>query len=51
MRFSEAHPEITFNFMRDTGRWEATYPADQGGTENVCFRELRDVLDELEKRL
>jgi hypothetical protein len=51
IRFSEAHPEITFKFMRDVGRWEATYPAGQGGTEEVCFTELRHVLDELEKRL
>jgi hypothetical protein len=51
IRFSEAHPEITFKFMRDIGRWEATYPAGQGGTQKVCLTELRHVLDELEKRL
>jgi hypothetical protein len=51
MRFSEAHPEVTFSFMRDTGRWEATYPAKGDGTQKICFTELRHVLDELEKRL
>jgi hypothetical protein len=51
MRFSEAHPEVTFTFVRDTGRWEATCPAGQSGTQKICFTELRHVLDELEKRL
>lgn len=51
IRFSEAHPEITFTFMRDIGRWEATCPAGQSGTQKICFTELRHVLDELEKRL
>jgi hypothetical protein len=51
MRFSEAHPEIDIEFVRDMREWEATCPTGQGGTEKVRFTELRHVLDELEKRL
>jgi anti-sigma regulatory factor (Ser/Thr protein kinase) len=51
IRFSEAHPEVTFNFLGNAGRWEATYPAGKNGIQKVCFTELRHVLDELEKRL
>jgi hypothetical protein len=51
MRFSKAHPEVTFRFLRETGRWKATYPAGESGTQTICFTELRHVLDELEKRL
>jgi hypothetical protein len=51
MRFSKAHPEVTFRFRREMRRWEATYPAGESGTQAICFTELRHVLDELEKRL
>jgi hypothetical protein len=49
MTFSAAHPEVTFAFQRSTGRWEATYPAGQGGTQTVCRLELKELLDKLEE--
>ena len=50
MRFSEQYPEVTFLFHRETGRWEASYPAGESGTESVHGAELKDVLDQLERR-
>ncbi len=51
IEFSEAHPEVNFEFRRETGKWEATYPTGENGTLTVYGSELRDVLDKLEKRL
>jgi hypothetical protein len=50
MRFSQQHPEVTFLFHRETGRWEASYPAGEAGTQSVYGLELKDVLDDLESR-
>ena len=50
MRFSRDHPQVTFAFRRETGQWEAAYPAAGGGTRTVHGMELRYVLDDLEKR-
>jgi hypothetical protein len=47
--FSQAHPEVTFEFRPETGHWEATYPAGANGTQTVHGRELGEVLDKLEK--
>jgi hypothetical protein len=49
--FSKAHPEVAFEFRRETGVWEATYPTGGNGTQTIYDTELRRVLDELEKRL
>jgi hypothetical protein len=49
MTFSGTHPEVTFAFDRDTGRWEATYPAGKSGTQRIQSLELRDLLDRLEE--
>jgi hypothetical protein len=48
--FSHAHPEVTFEFRRETGRWEATYPTGGNGAQTVYGSNLRDVLDKLEER-
>jgi hypothetical protein len=48
--FSQAHPEVIFEFRYETGRWEATYPAGENGTRTIYGLELRHVLDELERR-
>jgi len=47
--FSQAHPEVTFEFRRETGRWEATYPTGGNGTQTVYGSELGEVLDKLEE--
>ena len=47
--FSQAHPEVTFEFRPETGHWEATYPAGANGTQTVHGRELGEVLDKLEE--
>jgi hypothetical protein len=49
MQFSQQHPEVTFVFHRETGRWEATYPAAGEGTLSITRAELKDVLDDLER--
>ena len=49
--FSKAHPEVSFEFRRETWVWEATYPTGGNGTQTIYDTELRRVLDELEKRL
>jgi hypothetical protein len=48
MAFSAVHPEVTFTFDRDTGRWEATYPDGQSVTQRIQNTELKDLLDRLE---
>jgi hypothetical protein len=49
-RFSEVHPEVHFEFHRDTGKWEAAYPAGGGdGVHTVNGSELGEVLDRLEE--
>jgi hypothetical protein len=50
-KFSEAHPEVSIEFRRETWKWEATYVTSGNGTETVYGSELRDLLDTLEKRL
>jgi hypothetical protein len=50
MIFSAAHPEVNFAFQRSTGRWGATYPDRENGTQTVRRLELRELLDELEER-
>jgi len=50
MTFSAAHPEVAFAFQRSTGRWEATYPDGENGTQTISRLELRELLDELEER-
>lgn len=47
--FSQAHPEVTFEFRPETGHWEATYPAGANGTQTVHGQELGEVLDKLEE--
>jgi hypothetical protein len=51
MIFSAAHPEVNFTFQRSTGRWEATYPGGENGTQTVCRLELRELLDNLRNAL
>jgi hypothetical protein len=51
MKFSQAHPEVTFEFLRETGHWKATYPTAENGTQTVYGSELGDVLDKLEEHL
>jgi hypothetical protein len=51
INFSQAHPEVTFDFRWETGCWEATYPTGGNGVQIVCGSELKDVLDKLEQRL
>jgi hypothetical protein len=48
MAFSATHPEVTFTFDRDTGRWEAAYPDGQSVTQRIQSTELKDLLDRLE---
>jgi hypothetical protein len=50
-KFSDEHPEVTFEFRRETGYWEATYPTGGNGTQTIYDPELGGVLDKLEKRL
>jgi hypothetical protein len=47
--FSQAHPEVTFEFRRETGRWESTYPTGGNGAQTVHGSELKDVLDKLDE--
>jgi hypothetical protein len=47
--FSQAHPEVTFQFRQETGHWEATYPAGGNGTKTIYGWELGEVLDKLEE--
>jgi hypothetical protein len=51
MKFNQAHPEVTFEFLRETGHWKATYPTAENGTQTVYGSELGDVLDKLEEHL
>ena len=48
--FCEAHPEVTFEFRHETGKWEATYPTGGNGAQTVYGSELGEVLDKLEER-
>jgi hypothetical protein len=50
VKFSEAHPEVNFEFRPETGKWEATYPTGGNGTQTVYGSELGNVLDKLEER-
>ncbi len=50
VKFSEIHPEIDFEFRRETGKWEAAYPTGGNGVQIVYGSELGDVLDKLEER-
>jgi hypothetical protein len=49
-KFSQAHPEVTFEFRRETWKWEATYPTTGNGTQTVYASELRELLNQLEER-
>ena len=51
MRFSEAHPEVTFAFDRDCGQWNASWPGTGSSAQAISCAELRDLLDRLEKIL
>lgn len=48
--FSHAHPEVSFEFRRETGKWEAMCPTGGNGVQIVYGSELREVLDKLEER-
>jgi len=50
-KFSEAHPEVSIEFRRETWKWEATYPTSGNGTQTVYSSDLRDMLNTLEERL
>jgi hypothetical protein len=49
-KFSQVHPEVNFEFRRETGKWEATFPTGGNGAQTVYGSELGDVLDKLEER-
>jgi hypothetical protein len=50
LNFSRDHPEVSSMFRRETGQWEATFPAGENGARTIYGLELRHALDKLEER-
>jgi hypothetical protein len=50
-RFEAEHPEVSIELLGHAGPWQGVIPAQGGGREVVTRYELRDLLDELERRL